>query len=555
MEPTRRMLARVRPGLAWRLAGFLVASTAGILFISGTWNLRLQRKSSEDQLMGSAERVADIIRRSTQYQMMNNDREALYQTIRDIGSEPGIRRVRIFNKEGRITFSTDPAEVNATVNKQAEACYACHAQSAPLEHLNRPDRARIFTDSGSKRVLGVILPIYNSVECANAACHAHPATRKILGVIDSQMLLDQVDSQVEAQQRRGIFSTGLTLLAICALTLLWVWHVLHRPIHALMAGTHRVADGDLAYRLKVTTQDELGDLARSFNKMTAQLAAAQEEIMAWARTLEDRAERKGRELERAYSSLLASEKMASLGKLAATVAHEVNNPLMGILTYARLSLKDLDKMAADPKAATRVREQLGIIERESRRCGDIMKNLLTFARQAPSQRAPNQVNELVKRATQLVRHQLELKSIELESNLAADMPAVPCDTGQVQQVILILVVNACEALQPGGQIWVSTEFDAATDEARIRVRDNGPGIAPEAAAKIFEPFFTTKEDQHRTGLGLAVAKSILEQHGGSIEVRSTPGEGAEFVVSLPLEAGASAASPSATAASGARRES
>jgi two-component system, NtrC family, sensor kinase len=217
------------------------------------------------------------------------------------------------------------------------------------------------------------------------------------------------------------------------------------------------------------------------------------------------------------------------------VAHEVNNPLFGVLTYARLTLKKLtgcDIPAADKEEMS---EHLRIIERESKRCGDIMRNLLTFARQAPSHRDWNDINMLIGRAVVLVRHKLDLQSVVLEQDLAADLPQVLCDAGQVQQVILILLVNAGEAMgNGGGRITVQTRHDGSAGMACISVRDNGPGIPEDVMSKIFEPFFTTKEDQLRTGLGLAVAKSIVEQHGGEITVKTGKGEGTEFLVTLPV---------------------
>src|SRR5581483_7355067 len=165
------------------------------------------------------------------------------------------------------------------------------------------------------------------------------------------------------------------------------------------------------------------------------------------------------------------EKMASIGKLAATVAHEVNNPLFGILTYARLTLRAVEKGAAGSQKD--IVENLGIIERESKRCGDIMRNLLTFARQAPSHREPNDLNALIGRALVLVRHQAELLGIEIRSSLQDDLPPVFCDAGQVQQTVLVLLVNATEAMPHGGMLEVSTELDAAGEHARIRVRDSG----------------------------------------------------------------------------------
>ena len=528
---------RLRVGLAVKLALCLVVSTVALFALFGYLNLRLQRKHSEDMVLRSADRISDLIQRSTRYQMLRNDREALYQVITTIGSEPGIRRIRIFNEEGRISFSTDPDEVNQLVDKRAEACYACHAQAAPLVKLDRPDRARIFTEPSGERLLGVIRPIENEAACANAACHAHPPERRILGVIDADLSLATVDAQVAENQRQLLGFTGLTVVLFSLVSVIFVWVVVHRPVRELIAGTHEMAQGNLAHRLEVHSGDELGDLAASFNKMAADLDLAHQEVTDWAWRLEERVHRKTSELRQAQDHLLASEKMAALGKLAATVAHEVNNPLSGILTYTRLTLKQLEGAAPEsgaPESPARAEmiNQLRIIERESRRCGEIMRNLLTFARQAPPQREPNQLNLLVERALALVRHQLELQGVELETRMAPGLPPVFCDANQIQQVALTLLVNAVEATPRGGRVQVSTE--AAGIYVRLLVRDTGVGIPPQVLPHIFEPFFTTKEDQHRTGLGLAVARSIAEQHGATLEASSRPGEGTEFILSLPL---------------------
>jgi two-component system, NtrC family, sensor kinase len=531
--------SKIRLGIAAKLAICMVAGSAAFFALFGYINIREQKQHSEELILQSAERVSDIVLRSTRYQMLHNDRLALYQAITDIGSEPGIRRIRIFNKEGRITFSTDAAEVNRVVDKRAEACYGCHAREAPLKRLARPDRARIFKDAGGRRVLGVIRPIYNQPACSDAACHSHRPDQQVLGVIDANLSLDFVDAQAGEHQAHLVYSTGAAGLAASLLSIAFIFVVVYRPVTDLTAGTHRVAGGDLNYRLPVHSDDELGELAESFNAMTEQLAAAHAEITDWTRTLEERVQKKTVELERAHSSLLASEKLASIGKLAATVAHEVNNPLFGILTYARLTRKEAESSELDAPRKQQMVEQLQIIERESRRCGDIMRNLLTFARQAPSHREPNDLNTPIERAVALVRHRLDLQGIELKLALATGLPPANCDTSQMQQAILVLLVNAAEAMSEGGVLTVETTA-AGEDSVAIRVRDTGSGIPAEVLPQIFEPFFTTKEDQQRTGLGLAVARSIIEQHGGRIEVCSTPGQGTEFVVTLPAEAGAGA---------------
>jgi two-component system NtrC family sensor kinase len=371
-------------GLAAKLALSLIGATAALFALFGYFNLRDQRRHSEEMVLQTAERITDVIQRSTRYEMLRNDRQALYNVIQELGSEPGIRRIRIFNKEGRITFSTDAAEVNRVVDKRAEACYGCHAQSAPLAKLNRPDRARIFEGKG-ERLLGMIRPIDNAAVCAGC----HPAGQRVLGVIDADLSLAAVDAQTAQHRAHLVVFMALTLAMIWLVSVAFIWGVVYRPVKELTAGTHRVADGDLNYRLPVRSRDEIGDLAASFNKMTAEVAGGRAEI-------EERVRRKTAELDQAHRSLLANEKMASIGKLAATVAHEVNNPLFGILTYARLTLKEVEKGPAASR--TEIVEQLGIIQRESKRCGDIMRNLLTFARQAPSHRESNDLNTLIGRA-------------------------------------------------------------------------------------------------------------------------------------------------------------
>ena len=527
-----RMAPKLRLGLAAKLAICVIASTAAFFVLFGYINLRIERSHSERLVEQSGERLTDIILRSTRYQMLHNDREALHSMVRDVGSEPGIQRIRIFNKDGRITFSTDAAELNAVVDKRSEQCYGCHQQASPLTKLNRPDRSRIFVDRNGQRVLGVIKPIGNSPDCSSAECHVHRAGQLVLGVIDANLSLATVDAQIAQQQAGLAWFLAAAVVFGSGLAVAFIWFVVYRPVKELIDGTHRVAGGELDYRLPVRSEDELGDLARSFNKMTSEVQGVHAEI-------EERVRRKTAELERVHKTLLNSEKMASIGKLAATVAHEINNPLFGILTYARLVLRGI--MKVDFPARDEVAEQLQTIERESKRCGDLCKNLLTFSRQAPSNREPNDLNVVVQRAALLVKHKLAMQDIELVENLAPELPQAECDANQIQQVILVLMVNAGEAMPKGGRLEVSTGFDPGTEQCVVRVKDNGCGIPPDVLSRIFDPFFTTKEDQNRTGLGLAVAASIIEQHAGEITVDSTPGSGTEFKVALPATAAVAAA--------------
>jgi two-component system NtrC family sensor kinase len=508
-------MGSVKLGLAAKLAICVVASTAAFFTLFGYINLRAAQRHSERLIEQSAQRLTDIILRSTRYQMLHNDREALYAMVQDMGHEPGIHCIRVFNQDGRIAFSSSLEDVSTV-------------QQIPTQ------RTRTFTDATGRRVLGAIRPIENSPDCATASCHQHPASQRVLGVVDANLTLATVDAQMAQHQASLAYFLIGAIVFGSALAAGFIWIVVYRPVKALIDGTHRVAGGDLDYRLPVTAVDELGDLAASFNKMTAEVAGVQA-------TIEEEVRRKTAELEKAHKSLLKSEKMASIGKLAATVAHEINNPLFGILTYARLVLRGLARLEGEGR--DEMVEQLQTIERESKRCGDLVKNLLTFSRQAPSHREPNDLNTIVHRAVMLVKHKLDMQGIELVESLAEPLAAVECDANQIQQVVLVLLVNASEAMAKGGRLAVSTEFISSAEQGVVRVKDNGSGIAADVLPRIFDPFFTTKEDQNRTGLGLAVAYSIVEQHAGEITVQSEPGKSTEFKVALPAATNGARASP------------
>jgi two-component system NtrC family sensor kinase len=545
-EPTRARWLRLTLTLSAKLNILLLGAMVAIFALLGYLNVRLHRQHLEQNTLLSAERISDIIRHSTTEYMLRNDREGLYKSMQTMAAEPGIEKIRIFDQEGRITYTTDAAEQNHVVDKTAEACYACHAQSQPLARLNRPDRFRIYRNAARTRVLGIITPIENQPACSNAACHAHPVEQRILGVLDTNLSLAKTDVQVAESSRRMIVYTGCALLLIALVSWFFVWQVVGRPVKTLERGTERLAAGDLGYQIEVHSDDEIGDLATSFNDMSRQLHSEHNENVAWTRTLEQRVEQKTRELKRAHEHALHTEKMASIGKMAAVLAHEINNPLSGILTYAKLLRKWIDREeAARAEAprdnAGRVRHQeicdsLDLIASESRRCGDLVKNLLTFSRTTPMNLQATNLNQVVDRSLRLVQHQLDLAGIQVQPQLDPDLPPVLCDAAQMEQVILALVMNALDAMPQGGNLWLTTSSSHDPNHVRIVVRDDGSGIPAEILPRIFEPFLTTKETGRGVGLGLAISHSILERHNGNIEVQSEAGRGTTFTVTLPWDA-------------------
>jgi len=533
IEPNRLRWSKLMHSVSAKLIILLLASMVGIFALVGYLNIRLHRQDLEASVLASAERVSDVIRRSTNYYMMGNDREGLYHVMQTIAGEPGMVKIRIFDPEGKVTYSTDASELSHSVDKTAEACYACHAQSQPLTRLNRPDRFRIYRLAGGPRVLGIITPIENQPTCSNAACHAHPASQQILGVLDTNISLAKTDAQLAAGSRQMLAYTLFAALVIAFLSWLFVWRVVGEPIQVLKDGTERLADGELGYQIPVRSRDEIGNLAESFNGMSLQLQAANQEIVAWAKTLEDRVEEKTTELKRAHDHVLHVEKMATVGKMAAVVAHEINNPLSGILTYAKLLRKWLDHGDTAGDKRKEVLECLELIAGESRRCGELVKNLLTFSRTPPMNLQTSNLNSIVDRAVRLVQHQCEMNGIQLQVDAAGELPMVRCDPSQIEQVLLALMMNAIDAMPRGGNLWLTTRLSAGSEEVEVQVRDDGVGIPADILPHIFEPFLTTKETG--VGLGLAISYGIIERHDGTIAVASELGKGTTFTITLPIE--------------------
>jgi two-component system, NtrC family, sensor kinase len=535
-DPNRgnRGWTRLTNSVSAKLIGSLLVVMVVIFALLGYLNIRLHRQHLEAATLASAERVSDVIKHSTTYYMLRNDREGLYHAIQTMADEPGMIKVRILDQQGRVSYSTDPKEVSHVLDKTAEACYGCHTQSQPLARLNRPDRFRIYRNGGGHRVLGIITPIENQPSCSNAECHAHPASQQVLGVLDTNLSLAQADAQVKTSSTRMLIYTAGAMVIIAVLSWLFVWREVGQPIRALKKGTEHLSRGELGYQIAVRSQDEVGDLAHSFNDMSLQLRAANEEIVTWAKTLEDRVDHKTRELKRAHDHVLHVEKMASIGKMAAVVAHEVNNPLSGILTYAKLLRKWVGSGQVGHEKREEAMECLELIATESRRCGDLVKNLLTLSRSAPMNIEHTDLQAVIDRCLLLVRHQLELGGIHLELNVA-DLPRVPCDPAQIEQVLIALIMNAIDAMPRGGNLWLQTRLSNDEKEIEIQVRDDGAGIAPDVLPQIFEPFLTTKESGHGVGLGLAISRGIVERHGGRIEVQSELGRGTTFTVTLPAQ--------------------
>jgi len=508
-------------------------------------SLRTQQAYLTAEVVRGAAQFSDTIKASTYHFMLSDERAGAYRTMETIGQLKGIEQVRMLNKDGRVTFSTDRTEIGRLVDKGAEACYACHAAGQPLVRLNVPSRSRIFPRNGHN-VLAMITPIYNDATCSSAACHEHPAEKQVLGVVDIAMSLEDEDHAVAALGRSTTLFSAIGILLLAATVGFFVRGYVIRPLGEIVVATERVAQGDLEHPVRMRRTDEIGRLAASFNEMTTSLRQARADLQQLNESLERQVEDRSAALKNAQAQLIQSEKMSSLGKLAASVAHEINNPLAGILTYAKLLIRIHEEGELDEKMREICARNLRLVQRETERCSAIVRNLLDFARQRTPSLKEVDVSAAVEEALSLLAHRLQMQNVTLQKDLPP-MPPVKADFGQLRQSFVNIALNACEAMNAGGSLSVTSRATGTAVE--VRFADTGPGIAPEHLSHILDPFFTTKEKG--TGLGLSVVYGIIDQHGGTLDVESQVGKGTTIIVRLPAAAQRAPVAPGVAPASSA----
>lgn len=526
---------RITQTLSVRLFVFILVIMSACF---GYYAYRMIKDNSKqllDTVYLSGDRVSDLIKRSTHYSMLTNQKEAVHSIISALGAQPGVEAIRIYNKQGGIIYSTAETEIGQSVDLKAEPCSICHNSPSPLEKVSMKNRMRVFESKKGYRVLGLSNPIENNAECANAACHAHADDGTFLGVLDVQMSLAAIDANLKVNKNRMSYFAVSMIGGVALLSGLFLFIFVDRRVRTLIQGTNEIAEGNLSFRHKNNNKDELGHLANSFNTMAANLQEALEKLKHSSDSLEEKVLQKQNELEKAYEKMMRMEKLASLGKLSATVAHEINNPLAGVLNYTALILRILDNPQLPAEKQESLIEYLGIIQSEITRCGDIVKNMLIFARQAGGTFAKEHLHPLLESSIMLIQHHLELKEIHIEKRLECENDVIVCDAAQIRQALIVLYVNAIEAMQNGGELKIHARCLKEKNMVRISVEDNGSGISKDVLPNIFDPFFSTKKEGKGVGLGLAVVYGIVQRHKGDISVESEVNQGTTFCIDLPRE--------------------
>ena len=426
-------------GTGFKLTVVVCATALLTISVFAYVSVRSHSASLLEEVERHANQLSESVRLSTEYDMLHNHRERVHESIRRVGNQRSIQRIRVLNKAGSIIYSSDAAEIGSMVDKKGESCYLCHAAGRPLERLEMKDRTRVFRPApGSSRILGTITPIYNAPSCWTAACHAHPRERVVLGVLDVTMPLAEVDKDIRRGQLEIAVFALSAILALSLITGFFVKRLVTSPVAELVDATRRIAGGELGHTLPERADDELGLLAKSFNNMTHKLSEAR-------------------------LQLVQSDKLASLGRLAAGVAHEINNPLTGVLTYSSFLLKHT-------KDRPDLQGDLEIIVREAIRSREIVKSLLDFARQSVPRKGEADINAIIGRAESVVSGQFSLNNIKVVRELDPALPRIKADAGQLEQVFMNLFVNAADAIGAGGGV--------------ITVSSSALKLPPSASAQI-----------------------------------------------------------------------
>ncbi len=507
--------------------------------ISGYLNFRMQKDRLVEAMILGADQLSRSITSATWHAMLDDDRKAAYESMRVIADKHGVDRIRMFNREGRLVFSTDSHEKLDLASPSNEVCIGCHGATPVLARPAVNSRVRYATSPDGNKTLNIVTPIHNEPSCSNASCHAHQASTKVLGILDVALRLDPVQQQTRAVTLQTILSTVVAVMIGAAFVIFFTRRFVATPIREVIEGTKALSAMQLDHPIEIPRRSqELDELVDSFNLMRERLKLAVDDLNEMQQTLESKVAERTEQLRLAHNKLLQADRLSSLGQLAASVAHEINNPVSGVLNLSTL----LERLMANgefPRGReAEFRKYLGQISAETARVGRIVTDLLAFSRRSKPQRVPADLNKLVRSTLRLVGHKLKLTNAETILALQEDLPLVECDPSQIQQVILNLILNGAQAMQPkgGGNLTVRTRLLPDGDNVELCVSDTGEGIAPENLAKIFDPFFTTKAEGKGVGLGLAVLYGIVKAHDGEIEVSSRRNEGSSFSVTLPLKA-------------------
>jgi two-component system NtrC family sensor kinase len=485
--------------------------------------------------------IGSIVEGALYHSMLENDKSSLRNTLDIINTLPGIDEVNMYDSEDNLVYSSFASDTNTSHSDPN--CKSCHpniksmfpAKEKSYKIINvNSDCEMNQNDNGSRHLL-IKSPILNEKSCSTSSCHAHSENDTLLGSLVIKIPLEVQDAAVQKSSTEFFLLAIFATILFASFLLLFTRKKIKAPLNALIKVSIAVANGDKSTRvdIKPNQLDDMRMVSLAFNDMLDNLHTATTELENWSQQLEYKVQKKSEELGAAQHELMHVERLASLGKLSSSVAHEINNPLSGILIYTKLLYKQVSNPELYASKKDTMLKHLKLIENETKRCGDIVKGLLDFSRKDQNDFEPKHLHEILRETYELMSHPIKIANINFSTDLSATSDLIYCSPNQIKQACVAMLVNASEAVQDNGEIVIRTK-NTDEDTVTFEITDNGGGIAQEDIPHIFEPFFSTKQDVSGIGLGLAIVHGIIQNHKGKIQVRSEPGEGTTLSVTLPL---------------------
>ncbi|MEI6173430.1 MAG: ATP-binding protein [Bacteroidota bacterium] len=489
----------------------------------------------------SGTNIGSIVEGALYYSMLENDKSALQYTLDVINTLPGIDEVNMYDSEDNLVYSSISSD---TSNRHSDPnCLSCHTDIRSLFPEKNKSYKIIDVDSDCKmnqndnrsRHLLIKSPILNEKSCYLSSCHAHKATDTLLGSLVIKIPLEDLDAAVIKSYTEFFLLAIFTTLLLAIFLIFFTRRKIKDPLNALVKVSIAVANGDKSTRVEIKPNqlDDMRMVSQAFNDMLDNLQTATNELENWSQQLEYKVRKKTEELGAAQHELMHVERLASLGKLSSSVAHEINNPLSGILIYTKLLYKQMSNPELYASKRDSMLKHLKLIENETKRCGDIVKGLLDFSRKDQNDFEPKHLHDILQETYELMTHPIKIANITFLTDFAAHSDLINCSPNQIKQACVAMLVNASEAALENGEIVIRTK-NPNEDTIVFEIYDNGLGIPPEDIPHIFEPFFSTKQDVSGIGLGLAIVHGIIQNHKGKIQVRSELGNGTTLSVTLPL---------------------
>lgn len=489
----------------------------------------------------SGNNIGSIVEGALYHSMLENDKSSLRNTLDIINTLPGIDEVNMYDSAENLVYSSFAEDKN---NKHSDPnCISCHPniksmfsdteKSYRIINVNS-DCEMNQNDNGSRHLL-IKSPILNEKSCYSSSCHAHKETDRLLGSLVIKIPLEAQDAAIHKSSTEFFVLAIVATMLLLSFLLFFTRRKIKEPLNDLIRVSIAVANGDKSTRveLKPNHLDDMRMVSQAFNDMLDNLHTATTELENWSQQLEYKVQKKSEELGTARDELMHVERLASLGKLSSSVAHEINNPLSGILIYTKLLYKQVGNPELYPSKRESMLKHLKLIENETKRCGDIVKGLLDFSRKDQNDFEPKHLQEILQETYDLMSHPIKIKNIRFQTEFDVKSDLIYCNPNQIKQACIALLVNASEAIPENGEIKMKT-YNPDDDTVILEIIDNGSGIAAEDIPHIFEPFFSTKQNVSGIGLGLSIVHGIVQNHKGKITVKSDPGFGTTLSVSLPL---------------------